>query len=198
MTDGAASIGLTATPSCEPTCDDDTLMQRYVRGDAAAFEALYSRHKNAVFSYLRRQVDTAVAADCHQEVWTRVIVNRQRYKPAGKFSAYVFRIAHNVLMDHFRQTRSAMQVAERLASEAPATSPSPATALENSNAAQRLNGLLRGLPPAQRDAVVMKKESGLSLKEIAEITGATEEAVKSRVRYAMNYLRNQLAGHVDA
>ena len=172
---------------------DDELMTRYVNDDVRAFEVLYGRHKDAVYRYFLRQVDVASAADALQDTWARVIAARKRYRPSGQFTAYLFTIAHNVLMDHHRRSMKTVEEPDTLEDTA-----SPATHLEAARAEDRLKILIGRLPVSQRDVLVMHKESGLSLRAIAEITGASEEAVKSRFRYAMSKLKQGMHTHVQA
>ena len=88
----------------EPTADD-YLMGRFAAGDHAAFETLYRRHKDPVYRYFLRGTDAANAEDGHQETWSRVVSHRGRYRGQGSFRAWLFTIAHHVLMDQFRQPR---------------------------------------------------------------------------------------------
>ena len=84
--------------------DDKTLMTRYREGDVAAFELLYSRHRGPLFRYfLRHGVDRETAAELFQEVWARVIQARKRYEPTAKFTTFMYTLAHNVRVDHYRR-----------------------------------------------------------------------------------------------
>src|SRR4051812_3780665 len=82
---------------------DEHLMLAYAGGDAAAFEALYARHKGPVFRYLLRSVKEAAQADeLFQDVWMRVIEARARYEATAKFTTWLYTIAHHRLVDHWR------------------------------------------------------------------------------------------------
>ena len=84
--------------------DDGELMLRYARGDMRAFETLYSRHRAALYRYLARQTRNAEAAnDLFQEVWSKVIVSRERYEPRAPFRTFLYRIARNCFIDHCRR-----------------------------------------------------------------------------------------------
>ena len=187
-------------PGREPDpASDDALMLRYASGDYAAFETLYRRHKDAVYRYFLRQMDAASAADGHQDTWTRVIANRARYRAEGRFRAWLFAIAHNVLADRRRRSMrdAALYPATSAAvDEMAGGEASPERGAAGIEAAQKLDALIRRLPVAQREALIMHKESGLSLRQIAAVTGATEEGVKSRLRYAMEKLRAGMRDHV--
>ena len=84
--------------------DDGALMLRYGDGDLRAFEILYERHRGPLYRYLLRQSrDHETAADLFQDVWGRVISNRERYEVRARFTTYLFHIAHNCCIDHFRR-----------------------------------------------------------------------------------------------
>ena len=166
-------------------------MGRFAAGDYAAFETLYGRHKDAVYRYFLRATHAANAADGHQETWSRVVAKRGQYRGQGNFRAYLFAIAHNVLMDQFRRRpREAVSDVEAVADG------SPERDAVNLEATQRLNELIAALPNAQREALIMHREAGLTIREIAQVTGVTEEGVKSRLRYAMAKLRRGMREYV--
>ena len=180
---------------------DDYLMGRFAAGDYAAFETLYGRHKDAVYRYFLRGTDAASAADGHQETWARVVANRNKYRARGTFRAWLFTIAHHVLMDQFRQLRptevSVDSVLTDTASENEAhANGSPLLDAERLEAAERLDALIAALPVAQREALLLHKEAGLTVREIAKVAGITEEGVKSRLRYAMGKLKKGMRGYV--
>jgi RNA polymerase sigma-70 factor (ECF subfamily) len=89
-----------------PADPDIRLMLRYRDGDAAAFDALYNRHKDGLYRYLLGLcLDTATAEDLFQEAWGKVIAARHRYRPTARFSTYLYRVAHNCFVDHYRRRR---------------------------------------------------------------------------------------------
>ena len=89
-------------PASAATSDED-LMLAYAVGDAAAFDALYARHKGGVYRYLLRQCRQGVAVDeLFQDVWMNLIRARASYTPSAKFATYLYRLAHNRLIDHYR------------------------------------------------------------------------------------------------
>src|SRR5687767_15867126 len=84
---------------------DAQLMLRYAAGDARAFDALYDGHRRALWRFIRRSVpDAAATDDVFQECWSRVIANRERYRPEARFATWLYRIAHNCCMDHWRKS----------------------------------------------------------------------------------------------
>ena len=123
---------------------DDDLMLGFAAGSYADFEALYARHKDAVYRYLLRVADPASAADAHQETWTRIIAKRRRFRPEGRFRAYLFTVAHNVLMDQFRRPAWETGV-----DPDPVADGSPEAAASASETEARLNELIRRLPVAE-------------------------------------------------
>lgn len=179
---------------------DEELMLRYRAGDAGAFDALYARHKGAVFRYLRRQAGAA-AEDLFQDVWMRVINARDRYEERARFTTWLFTIAHNRLMDHFRAA-GRVQFASYddegepgslpIAELVPADGPTPSESYAHKSQAAQLLAALDTLPAAQREALLLQQEGELSIEEIAAATGVNRETAKSRLRYAMAKLRAQL------
>src|SRR5262245_57161178 len=176
---------------------DEDLMLAFGAGDAGAFDMLYLRHKGAVFRYFRRQVAaTAAAEELFQDVWLRLIDARTSYAPRAKFTTWLFTIAHNRLMDHFRSTARAalrsydLEVAEF--DEVASTEPRPDESLERRQAAEHLLAALDALPAAQREAFLLQQEGEMSLEEIASVTRTSRETVKSRLRYAVAKLRAHL------
>jgi len=165
-------------------------MQAYAGGDAAAFEALYRRHKDALYRYfLRHTTSPDTAAELFQDVWKNLIQSRMRYRPDAPFGAFLFKLAHNRLMDHFRRQRPMSEVPEDL--PAP-ESERPDRTVERRAQAARLLRALALLPAEQREIIVLREERDLTLEQIAEIQGVGRETVKSRLRYALAKLREVL------
>jgi RNA polymerase sigma-70 factor (ECF subfamily) len=178
--------------------DDAELMQRYARGDVRAFETLYARHRAPLYRYLSRQTrDRAAADDLFQETWSRVIASRERYEPRAKFQTYLFHIAHNCFIDHCRRSAARREMREDeergLAESLPAAAHERPDALgEQAQLRARFRAALEQLPAEQRDAFLLYEESGLSVEEIAAVTGVGPETAKSRLRYAVAKLRRAL------
>lgn len=180
---------------------DEELMLAYAAGDAAAFDALYARHKGGVYRYLLRQCRQAGFADeLFQDVWMNLIRARASYAPTAKFTTWLYRLAHNRLIDHYRASGQAVLVsaddeahAETVAAIAADCRDEPELRAGNHQLGERLKAAVAALPAAQRDVFLLQQEGGLSLSEIAELTGVGVETVKSRLRYALNKLRRDLA-----
>jgi RNA polymerase sigma-70 factor (ECF subfamily) len=181
--------------------DDGTLMLRYRDGDARAFEVLYQRHKGALHRYLLRLCRSPETAnDLFQETWSRVIATRQRYEVRAQFNTFLFRIAHNCAIDHFRrstrQRAGETQDIEDIAEEIPGVEHErPEAQLSEREVCDDFKAALERLPPEQRNVFVLYEESGLTLEEIGDLTGVPMETAKSRLRYALNKLRAALRHH---
>jgi RNA polymerase sigma-70 factor, ECF subfamily len=180
---------------------DEDLMLAYAAGDAAAFDTLYARHKNGVYRYLLRQCrQGGIADEMFQEVWMNLIRARRSYTPSAKFTTWLYRIAHNRLIDHYRACGQVTVVSadDEMYTDAVAAVRSdgrdePELRAGNHELGARLKSALAALPAAQRDAFLLQQEGGLSLAEIAELTGAGAETIKSRLRYALGKLRSELS-----
>ena len=168
---------------------DEELMLAYRHGDAGAFETLYKRHRGAVYRFILRAVkQRATAEELFQDAWMRVIEARDRYAPQARFTTWLYTIAHNLLVDHWRRKGlTLVELNEELGVASPGDN--PGRQAEAREALGRLLHALEALPAAQREAFLLHEEAGLSVAEIAKVTGAGEEAAKSRLRYAMAKLK---------
>ena len=183
-------------PQAADQVADEQLMLAYRGGDADAFAALYARHKGGLFRIVLRSVkDRAAAEELFQEVWMKLIDARARYVPQAKFSTYLYAIAHNRMIDHWRrQGLATVSLDEDEAPEPPGPdSMQPEQRAELNQSTQRLLAALSALPLLQREAFLLHEESGLSVAEIAAVTGIGLETAKSRLRYAIAKLREVLA-----
>ncbi len=176
---------------------DEQLMLAYREGDAGAFEQLYQRHKGKLFRFVLRSIrDRAVAEELYQEIWMRAIEARGRYEAQAKFTTWLYTIAHNRLVDHWRKrglTLVSLDQDEAGQAEPPAGADyDPHLRLEAKQGLARFARALEALPLAQREAFLMHEEAGMSVAEIAHATGAGEEAAKSRLRYAVSRLKGAL------
>jgi len=169
---------------------DEKLMQRYAKGDAKAFDQLYARHRAPLYRYFIRQVSNpATANDLYQGAWEKIIKARHSFRPKAPFKVWMYRIAHNHLVDHFRRLRPEDSVEPDTLSDTH-TDPSK-DAIENERN-ELLRAGINALPLDQRNTLLLKLESGLKMEEIARVTGVGRETVKSRLRYAVNHLKRSL------
>ena len=172
------------------SADDCALMLRYADGEMAAFEALYRRHNDALYRYLLRLArHPAVAEDVFQEAWSKIIKARDNYRPTAKFATFLYRVAHNCFIDHLRRNGRHGQLADVEPDHQPDPAEPPELQVERALARRRLDAALLDLPDEQREVFLLHEEAGLNLDQIASITDANRETVKSRLRYAMNKLR---------
>ncbi len=170
---------------------DDELMLAFGRGDGRAFELLYQRYRKPLYRYLVHAVgDRAVADDLYQDVWSRIIDARDRFRAGAGFKRWAFRIAHNRLVDHWR-ARGREPGFDTDATNQHATAPehAPDAVLDAAQRAEQLRAALMRLPPEQRQAFLLQIEAGLSLDQIAAREQVGRETIKSRLRYAMQKLK---------
>ncbi|MGB5345722.1 MAG: sigma-70 family RNA polymerase sigma factor, partial [Woeseia sp.] len=174
--------------------DDSALMLRYADGDTAAFETLYRRHNDALYRYLLRLSNNRdAAADIFQEVWSKIIKSREQYRPSAKFTTYLFRVAHNAFIDHLRRNKrygdGPLDDPDLRASEIDG----PDDHAEQAIAKRRFLQALALLPDEQRDTFLLFEEAGLTVEQIAAVSGVPKETAKSRLRYAVKRLRETMS-----
>lgn len=179
---------------------DEQLMLAYRDGEAAAFDTLYNRHKGRLYRYLLRQCgQRPLAEELSQDTWLKLIKARERYQTRARFTTYLFHIAHNLLIDHYRRGNPGLPVSYDESEPAgPANDDGgiqPERQAATRQAGHHLLALIDELPEPQREAFLMREEGGLSLEEIAEATGVGRETAKSRLRYAVKALRNGMRGY---
>lgn len=169
---------------------DDALLAAYGRGDAAAFDELYRRYRDPLYGYLMQSCrDEALAGELFQDVWLRVISSARTYRHRGRFRAWLFTLAHNRLIDHYRKSGRELNGVE---GAEPVSERAVERQVEGQQASSAIDAALDEMPVEQRAAFMLREEEGLPLKDIAEIQGVTLEAAKSRLRYAYRRLREAL------
>ena len=191
----AAAPARRLAPVNAPEPSDEALMLAWTAGDPGAFERLYARHRLKLYRYLLRQLrDNALADECFQDVWQKVIAARANWKPDAGFATWLYTIAHHRLGDHWRSLKhrppSPVDADERLARIADADTPE--RVLSEFERRRQLQLALDELPEEQREVLLLRLEQELTLEEIGEVTGVGRETVKSRLRYAMDKLRARL------
>jgi RNA polymerase sigma-70 factor (ECF subfamily) len=186
--------------------NDEALMARYQQGEVAAFAELVERHEKKLWNFIRRFVaDATIAEDLLQEVFLRVIRSAAEWHPSAKFSTWIYTIARNLCTDSarrgaFRKTDSLDQTPGAPSDESGphridrVASPSgnAEQAAMNREIASRVDVALAALPVEQREVFLMREVMDMSFAEIATVTRASEPTVKSRMRYALERLREAL------
>ncbi|UTW45240.1 sigma-70 family RNA polymerase sigma factor [bacterium SCSIO 12696] len=177
--------------------DDHALMQAWQNGDGSAFEQLYLRHKSPLLRFMKRQVGDPVAEELFQDVWMKVIKARLNYRPTAAFKTWLYTIARNRMLDHFRsQQRTPVMEWDE---DQPLTAKSdPHVESANGQQVQRLLHVLQTLPAEQREVFLLKEEAGFTVPEIAGMIDCSLEAAKSRLRYAIKKLQQGMEMYCDA
>ena len=173
-------------------------MIAYRDGDTESFDELYRRHRKPLYRYVASSCEqAATAAELFQDIWTRVIDARHGYSESAPFQAWLYRIARNRMIDHYRANRKINEtttfdatIETQITQIQTPLQPDEITDLLNRENA--LDEALSSLPTDQRDAVLLRHIAGFSVKEIASIIDENTETVKSRLRYAFTKLRKQL------
>jgi RNA polymerase sigma-70 factor (ECF subfamily) len=178
---------------------DQDLMLAYRGGDTAAFATLFRRRKGPLYRYLLRQCgEPGIATELFQDIWLRVIRAHRRYRPQADFVTYLYHLAHQVLMNHYRHRPAGVPACYEQEPE-PALEPLPALVQSDTLTAsrqqlERLLQLLAALPEAQREVFLLREEAGFGLEEIARATNARPETVRNRLRQAVGFLRQGMRG----
>jgi len=181
---------------------DENLMLAYVGGDVEAFDVLYARHKDRLYRYFVKSTGAEpIARELFQDVWTNLIQHRNTYVPSAAFTTWFYRIARNRLTDYYRRHKrqllhEPLDEDESVAAQSAVTViAAPLQPEELASMAEReelVNGAIASLSAAQQEAVMLKHICGLSVEEVANVTGDKTETIKSRLRYAFTQLRQQL------
>lgn len=194
--------------------DEPTLLLAFLAGDGQAFAQLYDQHERHCFDFVRRMLaaaDEATAEDVHQEVWLSVARSAATFDPhKARFVTWLFTIARNKVMDHFRRsghdassaasTTSLSQARldeDDCGADVAVADPhaiTPERVLHNRQLAAALLREVQALPLPQRETFVLFAQQDMSLEEVAHITQVGVETAKTRLRYARATLRANLAG----
>ncbi len=179
------------------TLTDDQLVETYAKGNNEAFDELLSRHQSRVFSYILHIVKNRdLAEDIFQEAFVKAImtIKQGRYSGNGKFAAWITRIAHNLVIDYYRQEKSENTVS---------TDEEDANFLnrkdlcedniEDSMVVEQIHKdvkrIVEALPESQREVLVMRYYRNMSFKEIADATNVSINTALGRMRYAIMNMR---------
>ena len=176
---------------------DEQLVSAYAAGDNAAFDTLLLRHKDRLFTYIYQMVrDSDLADDIFQETFVKVImtVKQGRYQDMGKFSAWVTRIARNLVIDSFRAEKSEATISTDneeidILNRRELSENTIEDAMIDLQIEDDIRSLVDGLPQVQKEVLMMRYYQDLSFKEIADITGVSINTALGRMRYAILNLR---------
>jgi RNA polymerase sigma-70 factor (ECF subfamily) len=182
---------------------DEALVAAYVeRGDQTAFRTLVERHQDRVFGYVMGMVrDRATADDLFQETFIRVLraLNDERgsYTRQGKFLGWVLRIARNATLDHLRKRKKWRDVEDTEIEGSwwdrlPDQSPGSDDLLHQAEQTEILMACIDRLSPEQREVVLLRHETDLTFREIAELTGCSINTALGRMRYALMNLKKMM------
>lgn len=180
---------------------DETLVKLYAEGNNEAFDVILSRYEKRLYSYILYFVrNNDVADDLFQETFVKAIVTIKhgRYTETGKFSAWLTRIAHNLIVDQFRDeknenTVSNDEVTTDLFNNTSLAEACVETRLISDETLTDVKGLISELPDAQREVLYMRFYRDMSFKEIAQVTGVSINTALGRMRYALLNMR-RMAG----
>lgn len=174
--------------------EDAELLKRFMAKDEAAFNALYSKYRLPLFSYIHRLLPNSCNStidDYFQQVWIKVLANLSGYDERQKFFAWICRIAHNLVIDSYRRNagRQYVELVENISNND--NSGSMAEKMEQNEMLEQVELYIAELPPPQRE-VLEYRRAGLSFKEIAERTGTNMNTVLGRMHYAVAKLKESL------
>lgn len=179
------------------TKTDYELITGFINGDDRSIELLILRHKSKVYSYINLYIRSRdLADDIFQDTFLKVVqsIRAGRYQDDGKFISWVMRIAHNLIIDHFRHEKQMGIVynddydtdlfnSRRLADD------NVEDIMVRRQVLRDVRSLINGLPEDQREVVIMRHYAGMSFKEIADMTGVSINTALGRMRYALINMR---------
>jgi RNA polymerase sigma-70 factor (ECF subfamily) len=174
---------------------DERLMLRFQKGEVRAFEELVRRHRAPVFSFLLRLTgDRGRAEDLCQETFLRVVRAADGWEPRALFRTWLYAVARNQAQDEARRKafRRTEPEADPAGPAAASGDPGPEQAAAGALLRPKLEAALASLPEEQREVFLLREHAGLRFPEIAAVTGVPENTVKSRMRYALEALRERL------
>ena len=179
---------------------DYELIMRFVKGEQSCFEHLIHRHKNKVFAYISLYIrDQALAEDLFQDTFLKVIqsVKAGKYYDNGKFISWVMRIAHNLIIDHFRRVKQMNTISNDdyesdLFNSKKLSEDNVEDNLVKNQIHKDIRMLISKLPDDQREVVILRHYSDMSFKEIADITGVSINTALGRMRYALINIRKMM------
>lgn len=182
---------------------DEVLMLRYKEGDLEAFEILLERYQQPLFTFVLRFCnDYHQAEDLVQEVFLRLIKSAKSYEPKAKFSTYIYTFAHNICIDNFRRgkKRKTTSLSQPIGVEQELTiedtvkdeRANPEKDYRQKTLEKALQEAVSELPEEQREVFLLREQMNLPFEEIARVVGCLPSTAKSRMRYALQSIRQKL------
>lgn len=176
---------------------DDKLVCLYAEGNNDAFDAILERHQNRIFAYILNIVkDKELADDLFQETFVKAIITIKegRYVESGKFASWLSRIAHNLVIDHYRQESSITQIScdnadVNILNRKDLCQETVEDSMVRSQVLSDVKDLVQALPQVQKEVLEMRYYKDMSFKEIATVTGVSINTALGRMRYAIINLR---------
>jgi RNA polymerase sigma-70 factor, ECF subfamily len=190
---------------------DEALLQRFQAGDRAAFAPLLRRHQTSIYNFVLRQVRSVSAAeDITQDVFVKVVRKASTFKHEARFRTWLFAIARNSCIDYLRKQKlrrhrslddtvgpdsSRSTLGERVPNKHPASSAE--RNVLGGDIGRKVTHAVESLPTEQREVFLLRQLGKVPFKEIAQMTGVSENTVKSRMRYALERLQKALADYEE-
>lgn len=181
---------------------DAVLVSNYINGDESALEVLITRHKQKIYSFIYSKVfDRDITEDVFQDTFIKVIrtLKLGKYNEEGKFLPWVMRIAHNLVIDHFRKNNRMPKFDNsndfNIFSVLSDSSLNAEKAIIKDQVEEDLRKLINELPEDQKEVLVMRMYNDMSFKEISESTGVSINTALGRMRYALINLRKVIEKH---
>lgn len=185
-----------------PTIDDAALVNSYISGNEAALETLIKRHQSRIFGFIYSKVgDRDLADDIFQDTFIKVIrtLKSNAYNEEGKFLPWVMRIAHNLIVDHFRHNKKMPMYRETEEFSIFSVMTDDSLTIENKlisdQVTKDLRQIVEELPDDQKEVLMMRLYQDMSFKEISEATGVSINTALGRMRYAVINLRKVIDKH---
>ena len=181
---------------------DALLVKKYVEGDENALTVLINRHQSKIFGFIYSKIpDRDISNDIFQDTFIKVIktLKSKSYNEEGKFLPWVMRIAHNLIIDHFRKNKKMPMFRETEEFSIFSIMSDDSLTIENkiiqSQVEADLRKIIEELPSDQKEVLIMRMYQDMSFKEIAEVTGVSINTALGRMRYALMNIRKVIEKH---
>ena len=181
---------------------DALLVKKYVEGDENALTILINRHQSKIFGFIYSKIsDRDISNDIFQDTFIKVIrtLKSKAYNEEGKFLPWVMRIAHNLIIDHYRKNKKMPMFRETEEFSIFSIMTDDSLTIENKIIRDQveidLKKLIEELPADQKEVLVMRMYQDMSFKEISEVTGVSINTALGRMRYALMNMRKVIDKH---